>query len=140
MVKTPTQAGNEHLYIHFFHGIAEEKWPTCILLFRMRKPVAALLFCFSFERLSTTSVVPKISGFTSSEKSISRLERRGAVNLVSLHIQHSIAARVNNWNLYDVTRLVATEHMWNKYSLLESLLLNIVALFYFIDSFNLYSG
>ena len=39
------------------------------------------------------------------------------------HIHHSFAARLN-WNgTNDVTRLVTTEHVRNKYSLRESILL-----------------
>ena len=49
------------------------------------------------------------------------------VNTESLRIHHSTAAR-HSWNgLSDVTRLVTTEQVRNKYSLLESIFLKQIS-------------
>ena len=60
----------------------------------------------------------KNSVFTSGGSQFSQAERKLGVNTDLLPIQYSITAQLSSSKDCDVTRLVATEHVRNYYSLL----------------------
>ena len=76
----------------------------------------------------TTSVFRRVEyGFLDSQKLFNSAERRSRVNKDSLLVQYSIAAQPVIWKSYDVTSLVPTERLRNKYSFLVSFLLQYIS-------------
>ena len=65
-------------------------------------------------------ILQRISIFTSSDRQVNEAGFKRRLNTDSLRIQYSITAQLNGRNDCDVTRLVATEHVRNKYSLQKS--------------------
>ena len=88
--------------------------------FRNEGKLVALLVYSSFRRVSTSGIQNN-SLATSSISWIRQAVLKWGVNTESLRIHHSTAAR-HSWNsINDVTRLVTTEHVRNKYALPESI-------------------
>ena len=88
-------------------------------IFRNEEKLVALVEYSSFKRLAI-SMLQKFSVFIRSGSQVSQFERNKAVKTDSLCIQFSITVQHSRWNDCDVTGLVATEDVRNKYSLLES--------------------
>ena len=95
-----------------------------VLLFRKEEKLLSLLVSSSFRRVSTSGI-RNISVATSSSSWVRQAEFKWGVNMESLRNQHSTAARHSFWNESNVTRLVATEHVRKRYSLRESILLQL---------------
>ena len=94
----------------FFHSL--------LYSFRKEEQLVALLVYNSFRRIAT-SMLQRNSIFASSSSQFTQVQRKWGVITDSLRNQYSITAQPDNGNDIDVTRLVATEHIRNKFSLLE---------------------
>ena len=101
-----------------FHHSFVVLW--CISIFaRNEEKLAPLLVYSTFRRVPTSGVLNN-SVATSSSIWIGQAVLKWGVNMESLRYQHSTAAQNSYWIGYDVTRLVATEHLRSKLSLLDS--------------------
>ena len=92
--------------------------------FENEEKLVALLVYSPLRRVATSGI-RNSSVVTSSTSGIRQAVLKLGVNMESLPIQHSTAARHSNRNENDVTRLVATEHLRSIYSIRESNLLLI---------------
>ena len=95
-----------------------------LLLFRIEERLVALPVPSSFRRVATSGFQNN-SAATSSSSWVRQAVVKWRVNTESLHFQHSTAARQSYWNETDVTRLIATEDVQNKYSVRESIILQL---------------
>ena len=89
------------------------------LTFRNEEELLAVLAYSSIRRIPTSNL-GSISVATSSGLQVKQAELKWEVNTDSLCVESSTAAEPSGWNGRDVTRLVATEHVGNKKSLLVS--------------------
>ena len=101
-----------HMHISLFiHSV--------VLVFGNEEKLVVIRVHSLFRRVAT-SMFRRLSVFTSSGSQVRQAVIKRRVNTESLRIQYSSAAQHSYKNHCDVTTLVATERVRNKYSLLES--------------------
>ena len=93
----------------FVHSVA--------FVFRNEEKLVVILVYSSFRRVAT-SMLRRISVFIRSGSEIKKAVLKWVVKMDSLRVQNSTTAQHSDRNDCDVTRLVATECVRNKYSLL----------------------
>ena len=89
---------------------------SVVFVFRNEEKLVAIKVYYSFKRVAT-SMLRKISVFISSGSQVKQAVLKRVVNTESLRIHNSTAAQPSDRNDCDVTRLVATERVRNKYFL-----------------------
>ena len=99
-----------HIY-SFIHSV--------VFVFRNEETLVAKLFHSSFGRVAT-SMLRKISVFTSSGSQNRQAVLKWEVITESLRVQYSTSAQHSDRKDCDVNRQVSTERVRNKYSLLVS--------------------
>ena len=97
----------------------------CIFCFYGNEEKLVALIVYSSFRRVATSGIRNSSVATGSISWIKQAVFKWGVGTESLRIQHSTAAQFSYKNESHITRLVATEHVQNKHSLLESTLVQI---------------
>ena len=93
---------------------------SLVVVFLTEEEIVALSVYSPLRRVAT-SMLQTIPAFTAGGSQISQTECKWAVKIDWLSIQYSVTAQHSGWNGCDVTKLVASEHLRNKYSLPESL-------------------
>ena len=122
---------NKKIHVRFFRGtIAISLHHSFIVhhcidfLVGNEERLVGLLVYSSFRR-GATSCIWNSSVFTRTSSWNRQAVLKWGVNTESLRIQHSTAAQYSCKNESDVTGIVVTEHIRNKYSLPESLSLQL---------------